>query len=766
MNRAPFASALARAIRGRVGDDSFVIALYGEWGCGKTSIKNMALEELRRDEDSRPLIVEFEPWLWNDVAQLTQAFFDAIGDEMERSTPVEEDENQNKKRARTWKRYGQFFTGTGLLLKSLGMLQVAQGQPQSALELGAAATSLDEMAKAAHHAHDALETNEQEPKGLGAIRAALAQSLRELERPVLVVMDDLDRLSASEMATIFQLVKSNANFPNLIYLLLFQRDLVENSLSQVAPGAGRDFLEKIVQAGFDVPRVDEETLGQLLAEGMQKAFADAQIEIDEHEKRFHSLMPSTFAFCDSLRDVKRYCNSLRFHLDVLKDEESHTLEVNPADLAALEMLRTFEPEVYASVAGHKTELTTPRRTGSESRDPRQEEAAKTYVQALLDSVPRERRERVKNSLSALFPPIRWITQDHTNFFPHIAFDVALMTLQVFHPAIFDRYFYLAVHARDISQTEWKNFLSKTGDRHAFAAHLRDFEKRALLQVALERLTTWAERIPLEHAAQILTSLFDVGDVFPGHGIAPGFNFWGQELQARAFLQRFFFQQVKAYSSETDEEREARRAPFEEALAQALRETTGCFFPIYILSYEDRVDHKSLSERDFLFNREASQRLRDEGVRILRRAAGDGSLLALPNRMIFVYACWKDWAPDEARQWLDGVLGTGEGVVAFLRHCRHSGYQWGGDEGGPYRAVELRTVENYLPVVEAEEKIAALEEEDLSEDERDAVSLFRQAMSAWREGRLSPQQTRELPSPHSEESEVEPSSAPEEESSAG
>jgi predicted KAP-like P-loop ATPase len=68
---------------------------------------------------------------------------------------------------------------------------------------------------------------------------------------------------------VFQLVKANADFPNLVYLLLFQRDIVEKNLEKVTSGSGKDFLEKIVQVGFDAaaqPRnktAAEEILKQL-----------------------------------------------------------------------------------------------------------------------------------------------------------------------------------------------------------------------------------------------------------------------------------------------------------------------------------------------------------------------------------------------------------------------------------------------------------------------------------------------------------------------
>jgi len=47
LGRSAFAESLAEVVEGWTGNDSLVIALYGPWGIGKSSIKNMVMEHLR-----------------------------------------------------------------------------------------------------------------------------------------------------------------------------------------------------------------------------------------------------------------------------------------------------------------------------------------------------------------------------------------------------------------------------------------------------------------------------------------------------------------------------------------------------------------------------------------------------------------------------------------------------------------------------------------------------------------------------------------------
>lgn len=73
-----FAAALASAVRGWKGRDSLVIALYGPWGTGKSSIENMVVEALRENAAAAS-VIDFNPGRVANRTQPREAFFDEIG---------------------------------------------------------------------------------------------------------------------------------------------------------------------------------------------------------------------------------------------------------------------------------------------------------------------------------------------------------------------------------------------------------------------------------------------------------------------------------------------------------------------------------------------------------------------------------------------------------------------------------------------------------------------------------------------------------------
>jgi predicted KAP-like P-loop ATPase len=61
-----------------------VVALYGNWGTGKTSSLNLCFEALGRlPSEQQPLVVWFNPWCYSNTGELlTQFFKERVFDEV------------------------------------------------------------------------------------------------------------------------------------------------------------------------------------------------------------------------------------------------------------------------------------------------------------------------------------------------------------------------------------------------------------------------------------------------------------------------------------------------------------------------------------------------------------------------------------------------------------------------------------------------------------------------------------------------------------
>ena len=84
------------------------------------------------------------------------------------------------------------------------------------------------------------------------------------EATVLVIIDDIDRLSSEQIRLNFQLVASVAKFPNTAYLLVFDKEVVVKSLEKVQEVDGEDYLEKVIQMPIQIPDIHKGNLHAVL----------------------------------------------------------------------------------------------------------------------------------------------------------------------------------------------------------------------------------------------------------------------------------------------------------------------------------------------------------------------------------------------------------------------------------------------------------------------------------------------------------------------
>jgi predicted KAP-like P-loop ATPase len=72
---APFAEQLADAVKRQNGEDGLVLALYGPWGSGKSTVLGYVRHFLSSEQASGKLVlVEFNPWWFAGREDLAQAF--------------------------------------------------------------------------------------------------------------------------------------------------------------------------------------------------------------------------------------------------------------------------------------------------------------------------------------------------------------------------------------------------------------------------------------------------------------------------------------------------------------------------------------------------------------------------------------------------------------------------------------------------------------------------------------------------------------------
>lgn len=705
LGRRAFAEGLAKRIQSWNGRDSLVIALCGEWGCGKTSLKNMVIEKLRRGASPKVDLLEFNPWEISGRDSLAASFFRELTLALSLG---EGDEPSTKGTIRRLRLYAKVASFGGTALKAvgaaLGLAGIPVGPAFSAA--GEAASQSGEVANQGAEAQEA--TDEPGEQSLAELKRSLTRDMAGLKRPVLIVIDDIDRLTTDEIREIFQLVKANADFPNLIYLLMFDREIVAGALDTISGNRGHEFLDKIVQVLFHVPQPSIKSVHKVLFDGLDAHLVDSGVGERWETSRWSRVwLDGLSSYFTNLRCVYRFLGSFGFHVSQMRIGK--TFELNPLDLMILETLRLFEPSLYEALPASRAVLVGGGRWTSYLNDDEPKKKAESELTRLLALVPEEKRERLREILTELFPALFGRK--------NVDGESLLRQLRVGHEDIFDRYFTMSLASDDVSQADLDALRTNITKPADFARVCASLKTRGQLEAAFQRLDAYKQTLPRTAFPFLITTLADVGDSLPEKTDGDFFSF---DALVHAF--RLIFFGLRVIEDEND------RFAF---LRDGIDGSIGIRLAALIVAREERGNGNS--DRDFLVNEEHWADLKPLAVERIRSAAKDGRLKTMSG-LSGLLGCWQQWAGEqEAKDWVISQLQNSDDALWVLRTFLSTMRQ----ESGKVifvRYLSLDTLARFADIETLSKLTKPLEIAALEKQNMRALRAFRQAQVWKTEGK--------------------------------
>lgn len=700
LDRANFAKAIATAISNWREKDSLVVGLYGPWGCGKSSVINMTVDVLDDQKDKVPEIVRFNPWQVSGQGEIVAAFFQEL------RPALKEAGMESSVIIKVFDPYSSVLKLAGpaaSLAASVGYLESG-----IAAVLVAGAILVRTISNLFGKSRKASKTPRE---SLSSMKKTLKGHMQDLERPILVVIDDIDRLTADEIRLVFRLVKANADFPNMVYLLGLQGDVVARALEESDAGRtfGEEYMAKVIQVPFSIPAIDRYRLLDALSKGLGSAFDDESLIIPEFEKtRWSQLFTNGLSpFFESLRDVKRLVSMLNFHVGLFRN--GNVLEVNPIDLIALEVFRIFEPAVYRQLPHHKEILLT-------SRDGFPDYKRDNIKKRLLDIVSTaspNRQDSVKAILQNLFPLSQWAFDDYGS-----GTDTSeqwLRALRVCHEDNFYRYFTMHVPQTDFSQADLERLLAKGHDTKATITELRELHNRGILSNATKQLGANLDRIEHRAIVPFAKALFAVGEDVCGDDAEQSGLFSIPLTWELSSLAEKMFRQI------SDESERCK------ALMTAIETSKYLYVPAILLNRETlRRTESNHGVRLFDKDEDLSS-LTDAWTGRLRSLA-EATSLCETDGLGFILKRWKEWGSiADAQTWAGRAIETESCVLALLRGFLHSVRSTDSSGARINYHMRLEEIEDFVVMKDLKPKVDAIDLEALSEIHRIAVETFFEAV---------------------------------------
>lgn len=436
LRRAPFAQHAARLINENHSDTSSVVyGLEGPWGSGKSSVIALITTFLTGTLNGRWRVVHFTPWATAGTEGLLEEFFAAL------STVAPQAEADKRLRDRI-NAYASIARPVAAVIPLVG-------------------SGLAEASRT-------VEERLRKPWNLAF--AEVAEELRRLNTPILVVVDDIDRLQPSELLDLLKVVRLLGRFPGVDFLLAYDDQTLVATLQDPARGRvstarARSFMEKIVQYPLSMPPLLTGKIVKMLNVGLTEIVTPERVEAGFDAQRFSRIILTTMpSQLFTPRSIERFLAQVREQFRIHDPEE-----MNDADLILKTFLRVQFPDLFAQLQRWKPELT--RGSVGVLRLGRRDDTEPDWNELLSYVEDEQDREDARAVLQAVFPAVTGKGASRAG------------VGRFAHPDYFDRYLAQTIPEGDIPDAVVARALSRAavGNRDELFALIRaeDDEKATL-----------------------------------------------------------------------------------------------------------------------------------------------------------------------------------------------------------------------------------------------------------------------------------------------
>lgn len=623
----PFAKQIAESICKMTPREGFVIAIYGQWGSGKSTLLNFITYHIKQlPIDLQPIVVQFNPWWFSGQEDLTVRFFYQLQASLGKQGFSKDD-------------------ATKLIADFSDII--------SEIPIIPYASSGKVLSKLIRP----------KPKDIVDLKEKIAKSLLERNKRILVIVDDIDRLNSEEIRQIFKVIKAVADFPNIVYLLTFDKRVAVEALKSTQGISGEDYLEKIVQVPFELPIPARNSLRNLLLEKIGQIMGEPSDKLFNVNYWSRVYLEGIEPFIDTPRDIVRLINTLSVTYPSVKGE------VNPVDFMAIETIRVFCPVIYELI--RKNERMFISSNDVNQRLIENSDAAikdhKKFYEMILSQTAEKNKNQIETILSNLFPKFSAI-QKATNRvdLPYVESECR-KHLRICSAEMFYRYFRLTISEGDLSDAEIRLVLDLAKNCNAFGNRLIELANQKTpdgttrVRIFLIRFEDYMDIVPQSSIPSIVQALCNIGDELcrPEDNLPILFNIRNGFLIEHIILRLL-------YNCNSHDKLKIRY----EILMKAISEGHAISIIAELveqleMQYKEETSQQLSPKEEPIISEENVLALKRIIIEKIWEFASNDALLKIPE-FAYILKLWLSW-DDKAKieEWVKGIIIDDQGLITFI-----------------------------------------------------------------------------------------------------
>lgn len=323
-------------------DECLAIGIAGPWGSGKTTFMHQMQSRLSQE---KYIIREFKPWRLTSATQVSSAFFkllEAIIHDTQKWT--------YEKLLESVKKYAELISSV-------------QEIPKPALAVWNHLVPEEEMSIAELH-------------------SKINSELNQIDKQIIIMIDDIDRLDNEEMFEVLRLIRISANFSKITFVVTYDKSYLTQNIFRHLSCKGEDYLKKIINLEIQLPSYEDYVLADVLYQKIAKSFPGElrlkglRYAIQDKYTTDHGTLIGDYLV--TFRDAERLANSFTLLLKHINNAKK-AIELDWGDLFWLEMLHYYDTSTYNQLKTNCLHLLSPQKHNQERLEVRTQESTSNPI---------------------------------------------------------------------------------------------------------------------------------------------------------------------------------------------------------------------------------------------------------------------------------------------------------------------------------------------------------------------------------------------------
>jgi predicted KAP-like P-loop ATPase len=245
------------------------VGVFGNWGAGKSSLLKLIESQLVNEQENW-IVIKFDAWLYQGYDDARAALLEVIATKLTKAT--EGNEGLTKKAKKLLGRVEGFRT-LGLVAEGVALLAGVPTGGLLARGVGAIGGLSDgvqdqeeyeNLGKVGKEAKEQFtdiikpEKKKSPPQQIDAFRKEYGEILEELGKPLVVIIDNLDRCLSTNAIHTLEAIRLFLFLANTAFIIAADEEMIRSSVADYFKGASDrhqiDYLDKLIQVPIRVPK--------------------------------------------------------------------------------------------------------------------------------------------------------------------------------------------------------------------------------------------------------------------------------------------------------------------------------------------------------------------------------------------------------------------------------------------------------------------------------------------------------------------------------